>query len=332
MEKRKKILIIQTASIGDVILTTPVIEKVKKAYPNAIIDFLMKEGFQDLLKGHPHIGTVLAWDKREEKYKNLREVIRYVRNAQYDIVINLQRFFATGLITALSGAKIKAGFDKNPLSFLYTHKTKHLIGKGKKLHETERNLKVIDFIAAETNTRPKLYPPKEAFAKVSQFKTHQYICIAPASLWYTKQFPQEQWLEFINKVPADTHIMLLGSAADKKISDFLLKHTSHSNVLDLCGKLTLLQSAALLKDAIMNFVNDSAVQHLASSMNAPVTTIYCSTVPEFGFGPLSDDRKIIETKENLDCRPCGLHGFKTCPEKHFKCAKTIDMNELLNRL
>jgi len=82
----------------------------------------------------------------------------------------------------------------------------------------------------------------------------------------------------------------------------------------------------------MNYVNDSAPLHLASAMNAPTTAIYCSTAPAFGFGPLSDNSRIIETQEKLDCRPCGLHGFKTCPEKHFKCAFTIEAKQLLERV
>jgi heptosyltransferase-2 len=87
-----------------------------------------------------------------------------------------------------------------------------------------------------------------------------------------------------------------------------------------------------MKDAKMNFVNDSAPLHFASSVNAPVTAIFCSTVTDFGFGPLSDDSAVVETALNLTCRPCGLHGYRECPEKHFKCAVTIDNSNLLNRL
>jgi ADP-heptose:LPS heptosyltransferase len=87
-----------------------------------------------------------------------------------------------------------------------------------------------------------------------------------------------------------------------------------------------------MKDAEMNFVNDSAPMHLASAVNAATTAIFCSTIPEFGFGPLADNSAIVQTSEKLDCRPCGLHGFDQCPKKHFKCAITIDKDYLLNRL
>jgi len=102
--------------------------------------------------------------------------------------------------------------------------------------------------------------------------------------------------------------------------------------VNLAGKLSFLESAALMKDAKMNFTNDSAPMHLASAVNAPVTAIFCSTVAAFGFGPLSDDSFVVETKEQLDCRPCGLHGFSKCPEKHFKCALTINSDQLTLRL
>jgi heptosyltransferase-2 len=87
-----------------------------------------------------------------------------------------------------------------------------------------------------------------------------------------------------------------------------------------------------MKDATMNYVNDSAPMHLASAMNAPVTAIFCSTVPAFGFGPLSNKSVVIESKEKLTCRPCGLHGYRACPQKHFKCATTIESDALLASL
>jgi len=96
--------------------------------------------------------------------------------------------------------------------------------------------------------------------------------------------------------------------------------------------LSFLQSAALMKDATMNYVNDSAPLHFASAVNAPVTAVYCSTVPAFGFGPLSEKKFIVETKEFIECRPCGLHGYKACPQKHFNCAHTIVDDQLLSVL
>jgi heptosyltransferase-2 len=97
----------------------------------------------------------------------------------------------------------------------------------------------------------------------------------------------------------------------------------------LAGDLTLLQSAALMSKAEMNYTNDSGPLHLSSAMNAPTTAVFCSTIPEFGFGPLSDVSKIVETTIDLPCRPCGLHGHKKCPQSHFKCGISIQIDQLV---
>ena len=99
--------------------------------------------------------------------------------------------------------------------------------------------------------------------------------------------------------------------------------------MNLAGRLSFLASAALQKKAVLNYVNDSAPMHFASAVNAPVVAVYCSTLPNFGFGPLSDHSFIVQTNEALTCRPCGIHGKKQCPLKHFDCAKTIKMDQLI---
>ena len=108
-----------------------------------------------------------------------------------------------------------------------------------------------------------------------------------------------------------------------------MQKTLHAHVQNLCGKLSYLQSAALMARADMNYANDSAPLHFASAMDAPVTAVYCSTVPAFGFGPLRPNARVVEIKERLYCRPCGLHGHKACPEGHFRCALEITNEQLL---
>src|SRR5580765_2678300 len=137
----QKFLIIQTAFIGDVVLATVIIEKLHADFPGAQIDFLLRKGNEELLKDHPYLHEVLIWNKKQNKTKNLFKLIHIVRNRRYDRVINVQRFFSTGLITALSGSKEKTGFDKNPLSFLFDKKIKHIIGtREMPVHEVQRNL------------------------------------------------------------------------------------------------------------------------------------------------------------------------------------------------
>ena len=324
-----KFLIIQTAFIGDVVLATPIIEKLHKFYPDSQIDFLLRKGNENLLKNHPYISNLLIWDKKNEKKKNLFRIIKLIRSKKYDYVINLQRFASTGIITAFSGSKIKVGFSKNPLSFLFTRKIKHEIGNGK--HEIERNIELISEITDDSVFKPKLYPTDEDFQIVSQYKMRPYICMAPTSVWFTKQFPANKWTDLINKIEIKFHIYLIGGPDDADACDEIIAKSIRSNITNLCGELSFLQTSALMTNAIMNYVNDSAPMHMASAMNAPTTAIFCSTIPDFGFGPLSDQARIIETKEKLECRPCGLHGFKKCPEGHFKCANTINIENVLTK-
>jgi len=326
----KKFLVIQTASIGDVILSTAIGEKLFSHYPNAQIDYLVKQGNERLFDGNPWINEIIAWDKSKEKYKNMLRIIFQLRDEKYDAVINLQRFASSGLFTIFSGAKKSFGFRKNPLSLFFSKSFAHQFQIN--WHETDRNHQLIVGLTDETKARPVLYPTMKDFAIMSQYKTQKYITITPASLWFTKQYPIEKWADFIKKTDSDTNIYFLGSAADKSLCDKLIKQSNKENMMNLAGKLSFMESAALMRDASMNFVNDSAAQHIASSVNGKITSIYCSTIAEFGFGPLSDDSVIVESKEKLDCRPCGLHGHKKCPKSHFHCALNIKTSELLVRL
>ncbi len=318
----QQILIIQTAFIGDVILATPVVEKLHQYFPDAKIDFLLRKGNEKLLDNHPHLREVIIWHKKENKRRNLFKIIKKIRNTRYDLVVNLQRFFSTGLITALSKGTARIGFDKNPLSFTFSKQLKHEIGNNQNpQHEVERNLSLIAHLTDNQLIKPKLYPSDKDFETIKF--TKPYICIAPTSVWFTKQFPAAKWVELINKIDSKFTIHLLGGPPDKAACEAIKAASKHPHVLNRAGVLSFLESAALMQDANMNYVNDSAPLHIASAMNAPVIAVFCSTVPSFGFTPLSDEARVVEVTEKLDCRPCGLHGFKACPKGHFKCAEIV---------
>jgi len=332
MAAPQKILIIQTAFIGDVVLATPIIEALAAAFPEAKIDFLLRKGNEALLLNHPKLNKVLIWNKKEHKNRNLRRLITQVRQTKYDAVINAQRFFSSGLITALSGAKFKIGFDKNPLSFAFSKKVKHQISADGKQHETERNLQLIETFVAGPKGEMKLYPSRKDFNNVAKYKDSDYIVIAASSVWFTKQFPVSKWVEFVSKMDSSHKIYFIGAPNDSGQADEIIRKTNAANCINLCGELSMLESAALMRDAKMNYVNDSAPMHFASAMNAATCAIFCSTVPAFGFGPRSKHSHIVETAEKLECRPCGLHGKTACPEGHFKCAMDINIEQLLRIL
>lgn len=325
-----KFLVIQTAFIGDVILSTAVIEKLAKYYPQAQIDILVRQDNESLLLNNPHINKVLVWNKKDHKYRKLMQTLRQVRRQRYDFLINLHRFMATGLIAAYSHARQKTGFTKNPLAFCYDYKFPHRIeNKSDAPHEVQRNQQLIAHLTDDEPAKPRLYPAEEDYQQVPQ--DEKYICIAPTSVWYTKQWPADQWIAFINLIPADYTIYLLGAKADRLSCNSIKDRSKHPKVINRAGELSFLQSAALMQHAEMNYANDSAPLHIASAMNAPVTAIFCSTVPEFGFAPLSDDSAVIQTSLDLPCRPCGVHGHQACPEKHYRCSN-IDPVLLSQRL
>lgn len=317
-----RFLLIQTAFIGDVVLATPLIESLSEAYPESEIDFVLRNGNENLLEGHPKLRKLFVWNKKESKYKALLNLLKQIRNERYDYVINLQRFASTGFLTAFSRGKIIIGFKKNPFSFLFHQKVRHLFEPG--MHEVDRNLNLIKTLVEKPIRQPRLYPSSDDFEKVSPAFAKAYVCMAPSSVWFTKQLPRDQWVALCQRIPENIHLYFLGAPSDAALCEQIISSSGHTEATNLCGKLSFLQSAALMSKARMNYVNDSAPLHFASAMNAPVTAFFCSTLPEFGFGPLSDLSVVAEATEKIPCRPCGVHGRKTCPQNHFDCGYKID--------
>ncbi|MCE3260571.1 MAG: glycosyltransferase family 9 protein [Bacteroidetes bacterium] len=297
-------------------------EKLHAFFPQAKISILVRKGNESVYDQHPFLHEVLVWNKKENKNKNLFKIWRQIRKNKYDCVVNCHRFASSGFLTGFSGARHKAGYKQTPFSYLFDLTVRHTIGNGR--HEIERYTDLVEDFTDKTVHKPRLYPSAADFEKVKEFQKGKYVCMAPASVWYTKQLLPEKWMELCNKIGEDTTIYLLGAPGDRELCEKIRAGSRHKTIEILAGKLSLLQSCALMKDAVMNYVNDSAPLHLASSVNANVTAFFCSTVPSFGFGPLSDNSKVIEVK-GLECKPCGLHGYKACPLGHFKCAKLIEI-------
>lgn len=331
-QEMNKILVLQTASIGDVVLATPLLEQLHAFYPEALLDVCVKKGNEGLFAHHPFLHRVFVWDKSKPKYVHFFQLANALRDQKYDLIVTLQRFSSAGFLTLYAGARQSVGFSKNPFSFFFSHRFPHRIGKDGQIHEVERNLSLLRPWIASPQGPIRLYPSAHDDAKMSQYKTHPYICIAPKSLWYTKQFPQEKWIEFLRRMDKNDQVYVMGGKSDKAYSDKIIEASGHPRILNLCGQLSYLESVCLMRDARMNFVNDSAPLHFASAVDAHVTAIFCSTVPAFGFGPRASDASVVDVGDTLSCRPCGLHGYNACPKSHFRCGKDIDVAHLLDRL
>lgn len=322
------VLIIQTAFIGDVILATALIEKIRSAFPHAKVDFMVRKGNERLLAGNPLLNEVLIWDKKK-RWSSAFRLFRQIRRKRYDLVVNAQRFATTGFLTAFSGARKTVGFDKNPFSFLFSVSVKHVFGKE---HEVDRNQKLIAGFTDTISAKPRLYPQQEHIDRAAPYIKEKFLTISPGSVWFTKQYPVDRWIEFLNRVDPAYTVYILGGKDDWENGETIRTRTTHQGVVNFSGKLGLLESAWLMKHAFMNFTNDSSPLHLASAMNAPVAAVFCSTIPNFGFTPLSDRSFVIEIPDKLPCRPCGFHGHKQCPQGHFKCAWDIRVEDLLASL
>jgi heptosyltransferase-2 len=347
-----RILVIQTAFIGDVVLATALLQNLHAAYPSATIDILVRQGADELFTDHPYINEVHVWNKKKNKYQHLFQIIQTIRRIKYDVVINVQRYLATGIITVLSGAKKTIGFNKNPLSFLFSEVVAHQFGAAAEaaeaggradaagraaaqnsnsasLHETARNHALLASLTTAPVAKPVLYPSAAHFAAVQKWQGAPYICMSPGSVWETKKMPAKNWIDLINAVPTNYTIYLMGAPNETALCAEILSGSSRGGVVNIAGQLNLLEAAALIKGAHLNYVNDSAPMHLASATNAPVAAIYCSTIPAFGYGPLSDTQFVVETLEHMPCKPCGLHGKKVCPLGHFNCGHSITTAQLL---
>ncbi|MBL0044070.1 MAG: glycosyltransferase family 9 protein [Flavobacteriales bacterium] len=321
----KKFLVIQTAFLGDAVLATALLEKLHAFFPDAAIDLVIREGNEGLFEGHPFLNKLFIWNKRTNKTSNLFKLINDIRKTRYDHVINCQRFFSTGLMTVLAKGDEKIGYDKNPMAPFFTRLVKHVIGDGR--HEVDRLNALIEHLTDKSRPLPKLYPT--AKDQQAAARSGKYVCIAPTSVWFTKQWPEAKWIELIRLLPTDVRVFLLGAPGDAEACSRIAQQAGRGDVL--AGKLSLLGTAHLMQGATMNYVNDSAPLHIASAMNAPVTVVFCSTVPAFGFGPLRENGRVVETSEKLDCRPCGLHGYKACPKGHFRCALGIEVDRVMER-
>ena len=328
MLKHSKVLLIQTAFLGDAVLATALLEKIRNESPETEIHILVRKGNESLFKAYPYSNLHRVWTyDKSRKWSSWLELRHDLSLVHFDAVYVIQRFFGMGLLSLSIGANRVVGFDKNPMSLFFTERVKHEWGTG--IHEVERNTALVKSWLGEKVFKPCLRAPKIDLATEMQKK--EYICISPGSVWETKRLPIRIWIEFIQLLPENQVVVLMGSPGEIELSNQIADafHGSNRVVLNETGKHPLLASAYIFQQSKMSFVNDSGPMHICSAENVPTVAVYCSTIPSFGFGPLADWNRIVETKHVLDCRPCGDHGKKNCPLGHYACGEGIEAKSLL---
>lgn len=315
----ERILVIQTAFLGDVLLTLPVAHHLKKINPAYKVSFLIKKELNQVREIYNGIDEYILIDK--SKYlTSIFEVVKKIKN-RFDVVISTHRSARSALISYLSNSRIRISFDRASLNFLYSH----LVTYRKELHEIQRNLSLLSYFKNNIDWKEKIKLNLDDYIyndKFMSWKTNKdkIVVIAPGTVWETKRYPEYYFSVVINKLIEDGfRVVLIGSNDDFEIGLKIEKNIKAQNyLLNLIGKLSLKESVSLINLSDLLICNDSAPTHMGVFTNTPVLTIYGSTVPEFGFYPFRNFDRIVQI-ENLYCKPCGIHGHKECPEKHFKC-------------
>jgi heptosyltransferase-2 len=325
----QKILIIQTAFIGDVILTTPLIRVVSQNFPEAEIHLLTIPSSKNTVETLPYISKLWIYDKhdRERGLIAFFRLIGKIRSIQFDMIITPHRSLRTALLAFLARIPVRIGFKNSMGWFLFTRTVKY----PSKMHEIERNLKLTEplNITVHQKELPEIHISELDKNSVDEWmkekkiiKPEKIIAMAPGSVWFTKRWPVIYFRELAERFSESGYgIIFLGSKDD----EYLYKEINqpeNPSFYTAMGLFKLRQTAEIICRSQLLISNDSAPTHLGVAVKTKVLTIFGSTIPEYGFYPYGDNDRIIEI-ENLYCRPCTDHGRHSCPQKHFRCMLEI---------
>ena len=310
-----KILIIRLSSLGDVLLSTPLLRSIKKENPQIQIDYIVgKESF-DAVKLNKNISNVFAHVKNGDNSKIFDILIK--RN--YDLIIDLQNNNrSAGIVQSLSKPVAKF-YKPNIKKFLLVNFKINLFKEI--ITIPERYAGVFKGIQLDENGL-ELFLPEDVKPQISN--NEKIIGFCPGSKHFTKMWPQENFIELGNKLTAEGNkIILLGGTDDKNICEYI--SSKIPSAINLCRDNNLFQIAADMKACEYIVCNDSGLMHTACAVNVPVVAIFGSTVKEFGFFPYKSKNLVLENN-SLTCRPCSHIGKKSCPQKHFNCMKELTPN------
>jgi heptosyltransferase II len=322
------ILLIQTAFLGDAVLTLPMIGKLKEMYPSSTIDILCIPSTAEIFRLSPLVNEIIIIDKKG-KHKSLFNFLKFaklIRTKGYDRIYSPHRSFRTSILILQSGVKETYGFSNASLSHVY----KNLVEYHSDHHEVQRNLDLIGYDYTKDGWRvlPEIRIPESAGITVEDYLknnnlNHGFAAVAPGSIWNTKKYPVEYYEEVIKYlISCGLKVIIIGGNEEISIGKQLEEKFS-GNLFSYAGLLSVTESIALLKNSRILISNDSAPTHLGVCADIPVLTLFCSTVPGFGFYPYNAHSRWLSYSE-LECKPCGIHGYLECPLKHFNCGYKLD--------
>jgi lipopolysaccharide heptosyltransferase II len=330
----KKILVIRFSSLGDVILTLPFLQVLKEKFPEAEINYCIKQSYSGILRNNPVINEIITIDD-ELSYAGLKEFRKKLIAGGYDLVFdlhnNLRTFYLKLALERLARfiSLKKYSFRKLMLVKLKINLMKNLPPIYRRYMNTLRKIASIQEDTNKFFRSDSISIDKQAESTVQDIleKNHitsnkRLILILPGSKHFTKTYPAEYYVKLINKLDVNNYnVILAGSKEDSDTIDSIKSFTKN-NVFDLCGKLNLLELAGVMKKCQIVIGGDTGPIHIAEALNIPLIMIAGSSVKEFGFYPQSEKAIVLENN-NLSCRPCSHIGRDKCPKGHFKCMKEI---------
>jgi len=317
-------LVIQTAFLGDVVLTTPLLSAL--AAHHGPVDVVTTPVAAPLLETHPAVRQVIPYDKRgsDRGWAGVRRLARRLRTERYERAYLPHRSLRTATLAMLARIPSRIGFSGG-WSFLYTAAgPKPSVG-----HESDRLLALADEASGA-------YPPHlRATAADEQAATAiidgAFIALAPGSIWGSKRWPY--YPELAARLAADVAVVVVGGQDDVELGDAIVAAIRPSGrpAVNACGRLTLRESAALIGRASALVTNDSAPLHLAAAMGTPIVGLFGPTVTEFGFGPLRAG-DVALGMDGLECRPCSPHGPPACPLGHHRCMRDLTVEAVMTAI
>ncbi len=326
----KKILIVQTAFIGDVILATPLAEAARQVFPDSEIDFMTIPAAANVLEKNSFIQRILIFDKRGEQrgLVALWKLAKTLQPERYDLALVPHRSLRSAVLVWLAKIPERVGFERSAGAGLFTRRVPY-----RQKHEVERNLDLLRIFNHDFLTPPpKVFWDQRDEQAVEQFcvnaPSRKWFCaLAPGSVWATKRWPVERFSELAQKLVHETgaHVFLIGGNSDATLCAQIAARCGN-DVVNTAGQLSLRQSAALLDRCQILISNDSAPTHLGVATRCKVITIFGPTVPAFGFAPFGAGHAVIE--KNLACRPCSSHGSDRCPIGTHACMREISVDEV----
>jgi heptosyltransferase-2 len=316
----QKILLVQTSFLGDVVLSTPLINRIHEVHPGCELWIMTTPLAAPIVSSDPLVKGVITFDKRgaNSGLVGILKQARLLRAHGFDLSYSLHRSGRTSLVLRLSGIPQRIGFAESRLSFLYTEKRERNI---KASHDVLRNLSLIPSnLSSDPEAELRVFLPGE-----TNSRGESYVVIAPGSVWRTKQWRPEGFRDVgLNLSSLGYKIVVVGAKSERAICEEVCRDTGFIN---RAGETSIEEMMRLIKNSALLVCNDSFPLHLGSAFKTPTVAIFCATVPEFGFGPWRNKSVVVEEK-GLPCRPCGRHGGDSCPTGTELCMKNVSASQV----